>query len=109
MLFFQIFLANCMLLSCIHAFTTPSSATTIFYGSSISSASSLNLFFGKKNDQKKPTTADVKKAADTKKPFVFLYGRPQYDWVRGQPMDEEQQARNKPFDWNAASATRKSK
>lgn len=36
------------------------------------------------------------KEQDKKKPFVFLWGRPQIDWVTGKPMEENSGAK---MDW----------
>jgi hypothetical protein len=45
-----------------------------------------------KNNQSKKTTKTEKKVENEeepkkKKPFIFLYGKPQYDWVKAKPMD----------------------
>jgi hypothetical protein len=32
-----------------------------------------------------PTKGGKKKEEEPKKPFIFLYGKPQYDWVKNKP------------------------
>lgn len=58
-------------------------------------------FFGK--DEQNPKTAISKgdsknklKEEEPKKPFIFLYGKPQYDWVKGKPMEKKAKAE---FSW----------
>jgi len=41
------------------------------------------------------------KAEEKTKPFIFLYGRPQYDWVTGKMLDENSWVSKKRFKWGA--------
>ena len=53
-------------------------------------SSSLGLFkfFGKEGEpQDAKTSKNTKDEPKKKEPFVFLYGKPQYDWVKGKPME----------------------
>ena len=61
-------------------------------------SSTLYLFGSgsKKEDAKNP---EVKIQKDEKKPFIFLYGRPQYDWVTGKVMSDNSWVSKKRVDW----------
>ena len=94
---------------CLCALTLPSHAfthTTLMLLNQqsrvIRPTTSINLFglFGKDDDGKKVepkktmTTTNKKggkkvekEEEPKKKPYIFLYGKPQYDWVKAKPMD----------------------
>jgi hypothetical protein len=64
-------------------------------------SSSLNLF-GKKKQEPPAKPVEEKK----KEPFIFVYGKPQYDWGKRRPMtlkEMNQQTKNTPFNWNISS------
>ena len=65
-----------VLASSSHAFSTPSRTT---YSVSTTSVGLFGNLFGEKKDSNEKT----EKEAEPKKPFIFSYGRPQYDWVKG--------------------------
>ena len=87
-----------IILASSHAFTSPSlriSTTT----TSLVSSTAVGLFGFNNNGNKneKATTAkggskSKPKEEEPKKPFIFLYGRPQYDWVTGKPMVKKTKA-----------------
>ena len=61
-------------------------------------ALTLHLFG---NSQKKSGSAksEVQSDKKEKEPFIFLYGKPQYDWVTGKVMTEDSWVSKKRVDW----------
>ena len=82
-----------IILASSHAFTSPSTISTI---SSVSTTA-VGLFgFIGKNEQMKGDSKGKPNEEEPKKPFIFLYGKPQYDWVKGKPMEKKAKAE---FSW----------
>jgi hypothetical protein len=88
-----------IMLTSSHAFTAPGIITT----TSSASTSALGLFgFIGRNDQNPKATTpkggskSKQQEEEPKKPFIFLYGKPQYDWVKGKPMEKKAKAE---FSW----------
>ncbi|KAI2514145.1 hypothetical protein MHU86_38 [Fragilaria crotonensis] len=81
-----------IILTVTHAFTTPSRHST---SSSVSTtAVGLFGFFGKDEQNTKGAISkggskNKSKEDEPKKPFIFLYGKPQYDWVNNKPMEKK--------------------
>jgi hypothetical protein len=65
-----------LLTSSSHAFSTPSRTT---FSVSTTAVGLFGNLFGDKKDASEKTEQE----AEPKKPFIFSYGRPQYDWVKG--------------------------
>lgn len=105
----QSLLLLAFLVGVIHAFAPQHLPTT----SSVSqSQSQLHLFFGNNNKQQPSNGASNKtnKVADEKKkPFIFLYGKPRYDWAKNRPLTLDEMRKSPQFDWTKASERRKSK
>ncbi len=78
-LFPVIALVVILLVSSSHAFSTPSRRN-------FSTSTTAVGLFGNLFSNEKEKDSNGKKAAkevEPKKPFIFSYGRPQYDWVKG--------------------------
>lgn len=64
----------------------------------------LHLFGGtgpQKSNANKPEAQPKKKESEPFK-FVFLYGKPQYDWVTGKEMTEDSWVSKKRVDWGTS-------
>jgi hypothetical protein len=87
MMYFVLFTIVLVILNA-HAFST----TTCVVPSVSSSSTSLNMIFGgkpKQTDSKKNVPKEeTKKKKKKKSPFVMLFGKPQYDWTKGEPMTD---------------------
>lgn len=109
----QVLLSLTLIVGSLEAFV-PSGSFTVSHRPS----TDLKLFFGNNNSKqsvgKGNKKASVSKSTgnkdnEKKKPFIFLYGKPQYDWVNNRPMTREEMERAKPFDWSAAADRRSQK
>ena len=75
-LFPVIALVVIVLVSSSHAFSTPSRT-------SCSTSTTAVGLFGNLFSNNKDSNEKTEKKVEPKKPFIFSYGRPQYDWVKG--------------------------
>mmetsp|Transcript_25204 Transcript_25204/g.45618 ORF Transcript_25204/g.45618 Transcript_25204/m.45618 type:complete len:118 (-) Transcript_25204:260-613(-) len=94
MMYFVLFTIVLLILNA-HAFSPSANIHAIRHtgwvvASVSSSSTSLNMIFGgkpKQTDSKKNAPKDETKKKK-KSPFVMLFGKPQYDWTKGEPMTD---------------------